>query len=126
MPMLKNFLHHLLATTLLWGGAFMFVHAQASGQFYANPITLTTSNGTPIKSIPEFLLALVDIVFLFGMPIIVIFIIYAGFLFVTAGDNESQITKAKTVITWTLIGAAVLIGAKVIAMAIQTTVLSLQ
>jgi hypothetical protein len=44
---------------------------------------------------------------------------------VTAGDNESQIGKAKTTLLWTLIGAAVLIGAKVIAMAIQTTVLGL-
>lgn len=123
--MLKKFLSNLSALALLWSGVSLLAHAQVSGQFYENPIKFTGADGTPIKSIPEFLLALVDIVFLFGMPIIVIFIIYAGFLFVTAGDNEAQISKAKTTIMWTLIGAAVLIGAKVIAMAVQTTVLSL-
>ncbi len=99
--------------------------AEAQAGRYENPITIAGRDGTPIKTIPEFLLALVDIVFLFGMPIIVLFIIYGGFLFVTAGDNEAQITKARKTILWTLVGAAVLIGAKVIAMAIEATVLSL-
>lgn len=99
--------------------------AEAQAGYYTNPISMTGADGTPIKTIPEFLLALVDIIFLFGMPIIVLFIIYGGFLFVTAGDNEAQITKARKTILWTLVGAAVLIGAKVIAMAIQATVLSL-
>ena len=130
--LMKKILTHLLAATILLLGITSVAYAApASGcqpgqSTYCNPISLPGADGTPIKTIPEFLLALVDIVFLFGMPIIVLFIIYAGFLFVTAGDNESQISKARTTIFWTLIGAAVLIGAKVIAMAIQTTVLSLQ
>lgn len=120
---MQKTLSNLLAVTLLLLGMFTLAHAQTG--LYDNPIKLTGASGGQIQTIPEFLLALVDMVFLFGMPIIVIFIIYAGFLFVTAGDNESQISKAKTTITWTLIGAAVLIGAKVIAMAIETTVLNL-
>jgi len=87
---------------------------------YCNPITYAG-----ITTIPQFLLALVDLVFLIGVPIIVIFIIYSGFLFVTAGDNESQIAKAKFVFTWTLVGALILLGAKAIAAAIQATVLTL-
>jgi hypothetical protein len=112
---MKKILNDLLAMLSLLFGAYTSAYAQ----FYQNPIRLG------IKTIPEFLLLLVDLVFLFGMPIIVIFIVYAGFLFVTAGDNESQISKAKTTFLWTLIGAAVLIGAKVIAMAIKETVLNL-
>ena len=107
----------------------LVAHAQGGGataSYYTNPIVLQGADGGPIKTIPEFLLALVDIVFLFGMPIVVICIIYGGFLFVTAGDNEAQITKARKTILWTLIGAAALIGAKVIAAAIQATVLSLK
>jgi hypothetical protein len=121
---MQKILGNLLAAGLLLLGTFSFVYAQ-SGPYYDNPIKITDGNGKAIETIPQFLLLCVDLVFLFGMPIIVIFIIYAGFLFVTAGDNESQISKAKTTITWTLIGAAVLIGAKVIAMAIETTVLNL-
>lgn len=120
--MRKSIIHTFVPILFL---ATAFVAEAQTGSRYTNPITITGSDGTPIKTIPEFLLALVDIVFLFGMPIIVLFIIYGGFLFVTAGDNEAQITKSKKTILWTLIGAAVLIGAKVIAMAIQSTVLSL-
>jgi hypothetical protein len=119
---MQKYITNIAVIALLLGGACV-AHAQTS--YYTNPITITGEDGTPIKTIPEFLLALVDIVFLFGMPIIVLFIIYGGFLFVTAGDNEAQITKARRTILWTLVGAAVLIGAKVIAMAIQATVLSL-
>lgn len=87
---------------------------------YCNPITYGG-----ISTIPDLLLALVDLVFLIGVPIVVISIIYSGFLFVTAGDNESKSTKARFVFTWTMIGALVLFGAKAIALAVQTTVLSL-
>lgn len=87
---------------------------------YVNPILYGG-----ITTIPQLLLALVDLVFLIGVPIIVIFIIYSGFLFVTAGDNESQIKKAKFVFMWTMVGALILLGAKAIAAAIGSTVLSL-
>lgn len=116
-----KYIANSLIFTIAYGTA-LAAHAQGS---YVNPIVLTGEDGTPIDTIPEFLLGLVDIVFLFGMPIIVLFIIYAGFLFVTAGDNEAQITKSRTTLLWTLVGAAVLLGAKVIALAIETTVLSL-
>lgn len=119
--MLKNIRNTLIPA--LYYATALVAHAQSG--YYTNPIVLQGADGGPIKTIPEFLLALVDIVFLFGMPIVVLFIIYGGFLFVTAGDNETQITKARKTILWTLIGAAVLIGAKVIAAAIQATVLSL-
>ncbi len=88
---------------------------------YVNPVTYGG-----VSTIPEFLLALVDLIFLIAVPIIVIFIIYSGFLFVTAGDNESQIAKARFVFMWTIIGALVLLGAKALSAAIQATILELQ
>ena len=106
----------------LFFGSFFITYAQST---YSNPITYVDSSGTAIDSIPRLLLALVDLIFLIGTPIVVIFIIYSGFLFVTAGDNESKATKARFVFTWSMVGALVLFGAKAIALAIQTTVLSL-
>ncbi len=94
--------------------------ALAAPATYNNPITYGG-----IQTIPELLLALVDLVFLIGIPIIVVFIIYSGFLFVTGGDNEQQVKKARFVFMWTMIGALVLLGAKAIALAIKNTVLSL-
>ncbi len=107
--------------TVVSVGTFSFLFAPlAHAGSYTNPIKYGD-----IETVPEFLFALVDLVFLIAVPLIVICIIYSGFLFVTAGDNESQIGKARTVFLWTLIGAAVLLGAKAIAMAIQNTIDSL-
>lgn len=92
---------------------------------YMNPIAYIDSLGTKVDTVPRFLLALVDLIFLIAVPIIVICIIYAGFLFVMAGDNESQIAKARTVILWTIIGAGVLLGAKALELAIQSTICAL-
>lgn len=107
----------LTTLTLLLG---MHAASAAAQTSYVNPITYGG-----ITSIPDLLLALVDLVFLIGVPIIVMFIIYGGFLFVTAGDNEAQIAKARTTFKWTLLGALVLLGAKVIAAAIQATISAL-
>ena len=88
---------------------------------YTNPV----SDALGVCNIPDLLLALVHLVLLIGVPVIVVFIIYSGFLFVSAGDNESRVGKAKMVFTWTVVGALVLLGAEAIALAIQGTVESL-
>lgn len=98
----------------------------ATADMYSNPIAYVDSYGTAVDSVPRFLLALVDLIFLIAVPVIVICIIYSGFLFVTAGDNEAQIGKARTVFTWTVIGAGVLLGAKAIELAVQNTICALK
>lgn len=57
-----------------------------------------------------------------GIPIAAIFIIYSGFLFVTARGSEEKLTKARSNFTWAMIGTAILLGAWVIAKAIKATV----
>jgi hypothetical protein len=116
---MKKLLTHGFAAAFLFGGTALVAHAAVST--YKNPITYGG-----ITDIPGLFLALVDLVFLIGVPVIVLFIIYAGFLFVSAGDNESEIKKAKTTFTWTVVGALVLLGAKALALAIQGTLTSLQ
>jgi len=54
-----------------------------------------------------------------GLPLAVIAIIYAGFLFVTARGNEEQIKTAKKAFFWAIIGTALLLGARAIAEAIK-------
>ncbi|MBI2628064.1 MAG: hypothetical protein HYW71_01345 [Candidatus Niyogibacteria bacterium] len=60
-----------------------------------------------------------------GIPVAAIFLIYAGFLFISARGNAEQITEAKTTFYWTILGVALLVGAKVIASALQTTITGL-
>jgi hypothetical protein len=117
--------YSLFQNTLLLPLAFfagtLFAYAGSdSPTYFKNPVKYGD-----IKTVQDFLLALVDLIFLLAVPLIVVCIIYSGFLFVTAGDNESQVSKARTVFVWTIVGAGVLLGAKAIAMAIQATIESL-
>jgi len=59
-----------------------------------------------------------------GIPIAALFIIYSGLLFVTARGNEKQLETAKASFTWAIIGTAILLGAWVIASAIEATIRS--
>lgn len=88
----------------------------APGQL-CNPLQSTT--------IEAFLLKIIDIILIFALPVIIFFIIYSGFLFVTARGNESKITEARTALTWALIGGVVILGARVIITVIQGTVRAL-
>ncbi|MCE9517885.1 pilin [Candidatus Nomurabacteria bacterium] len=78
--------------------------------------------GKSISDIPTFIQTILGFVLLVGVPIIVLAIIYAGFLFVTAQGNSEKLTMAKTTLLYTLIGAALLLGSFVIAKAIKGTV----
>ncbi len=61
-----------------------------------------------------------------GAIILVIAIIYTGFLFVTAQGNPEDLKKAKNAFFYTLIGGAVLLGASVLAQLISNTIQSLR
>ena len=54
-----------------------------------------------------------------GGLVAAVMIIYAGFLYVTAGGNETQIKKAHDALLYAVIGAAILLGAWVISEAIR-------
>lgn len=78
----------------------------------------------PLKfdSIQEAILGAVDIATTIGFYVAVFFIIYSGFLFVKARGNPEGIKSAKEAFLWTVIGTAVLIGARVIADVVQGTI----
>lgn len=73
-------------------------------------------------SIPDFLAALLGVVIYIAKPIIVIMIIYSGFLFIKAQGKPEDLTTARKAIMWTLIGAAVILGASLLSNAISGTV----
>jgi len=69
------------------------------------------------QTFEEFALAIARWAALIAFPLAVIFIIYSGFLFVTAQGSEEKIKRAKTVLWWTLLGLAIVIGAYALATA---------
>ena len=57
-----------------------------------------------------------------GFPVIALAIIYCGFLFVKAQGKPEEIKKAKDALLYTVIGAALLLGAWAIAQLIANTI----
>lgn len=65
-------------------------------------------------SIPQLLYALLRIIMVVAVPLVVFFIIYAGFLYVWARGNPEQLQQANRALTYAIIGGLIMIGAMVI------------
>ncbi len=74
------------------------------------------------KTIPQIFQALLDILMVFAVPIILFFIIWAGFLYVTAAGNAEQIKKAHNALLYALIGGLLVLGANVLLAVISNTI----
>jgi len=53
-----------------------------------------------------------------GIPFVAVFLVIAGFMYVTAGGNEERVKAAKKMFTWGLVGGAIVIGAWALATAV--------
>ncbi len=94
----------------------------------------TTYNGgsqtvqNPLGGINSFcglIKALLTAVIQIGIPIAVLFIVYAGFKFVLARGNPAKLQEARQGLLYTLLGIGIFLGAWLIAMVIANTVNSL-
>lgn len=75
-----------------------------------------------VNDVGSFIKKILDLVLTLGIPIVALFIIYSGFLFVTARGNSEKLGTAKKTFGYTLLGAAILLGSWVIAQALTQTV----
>ena len=82
-------------------------------------------NPISAQTLPGFIQTILTGVIKIGIPVIALAIIYSGFLFVKARGKPEEITKAKDALVYTLIGAAILLGAWAIALLITNTVTAL-
>ena len=101
------------SVTLMYS-ALICVPILAQAQGLENPLQATT--------LQQFLEQILTVVIQIGYLVAVFFFVYSGFKFVTAQGNDSEITAAKKMLLWTVIGTAILIGAHVISAAIKATV----
>ena len=102
--MSKKILASLGGSLIMAGTAF----AQSAG-FWSNPqrgevpdVATQQTLGQGITGIINFFLGILGL-------IAVAFLIYAGVLMVTAGGNEDQVGKAKTIITYAVVGLIIII-----------------
>lgn len=78
----------------------------ADSQVICNPLE--------VNSVTAFLGELISAITTLAIPVIVIFIIYAGFLFVTAGGDQGQLETAKKTALYTMIGSIIILGARLL------------
>jgi hypothetical protein len=90
------------------------------GNVNNGPITLV--NPLKAQTISQFLIDLIDVLLVFALPLIVLFIMYAGFLYVTAQGNPGKITTAHTALLWAVVGGVIVLGAKLIVTVIDGTI----
>ena len=58
----------------------------------------------------------------FAVPIILFFIVWAGFLYVTAQGKPDQISKANKALLYAVVGGLIVLGAKVLLEVITNTI----
>lgn len=89
-------------------------------------ITIATKIDNPIgekiNDIPALIKVALEFVVKIGGPVIVFFIVYSGFLFISAQGNKDKMKKAKDTLLYVIIGAVVVLGAFVISKIITGTV----
>jgi hypothetical protein len=116
---MKKFSHKIKAMSIGIASYAVAQVALAAGDTLGNPLNPSFS------SIPEFIAGALRVMVMLALPILTLMIVYSGFLFVFARGNEEGLSKAKTNITYVLIGATLILGAWVIATLISGTVTQL-
>lgn len=96
----------------------LVVHAQSTQSGYLNnPLA---SN---ISTIPGFLQTFFTALVKISLPIITVFIVYSGFLFVTAQGNKIKLEIARRNFLFVIIGALLILAAWILAQIIAGTLL---
>lgn len=77
------------------------------------------------SSIPTFIAGALKVLVIVALPVVALFIVVAGFMYIKARGNPGKISEAHTNFVYVLIGALLILGAWVIATLIGGTVTQL-
>ena len=106
-----------MAVHLGWG-AFLMLFLTPQSAFATPCPEGRLCNPINFPNLTAFLLEIVNIAIQYGALLIVFFIVFAGFKFVTAQGNSEKVSEARKMFTWIVVGAFVLLGVYVIKAAI--------
>jgi len=82
-------------------------------------------NPISINSIPTLIQKILEGMIKIGIPLLVVMIVYSGALYLFARGNQNKVSEAHTMLLYTLIGGAILLGAWAIAQMIHSTLIDL-
>lgn len=108
--------------TLLASGFFLLLAAPALAGGGPGCVAGSLCNPISVGSIEGLLVAILNIIVIVMIPIVIFFIIYAGFLYVTAQGNSEQVQKASRALLYAVIGGVLIIGAEAITIIIENVV----
>lgn len=106
----------ITAAFSLFFSAIMVVHAAEPSGALGNPLK------DSISSIPAFVAEVLKAIVVIGLPIITLFIVISGFMFLWARGNPGNIDKAKQNFMWVIVGTLLILGAWVLVTLIAGTV----
>ena len=95
-----------------------------SGTSSVLDLTLKNPLGST-ADIPSFIQKVLDGLVILLTPVIVVMFLWTGFSFVKAQGNPEDLTKAKSSLLYTIIGAALVLGAKGLSLVIGATIAQL-
>ena len=105
-----------IARLLLTLGAFALPLVAAADNGLQNPLN------SQFSSIPAFLGGALQVLVMIALPIITLFVVIAGFMFVFARGNETKLNKAKENLIYVLVGALLILGASMLATLLGGTI----
>ncbi len=103
----------------------------AAVAFFASVIVAHADStlGSPLKpefsTVPDFIAGVLRVVVMIALPIITLFIVIAGFRFIWAQGNQSELTEAKKNFVYVLIGSLLIMGSWALVTLIAGTVTQL-
>ena len=115
----------LVKKWIVWISAGMPILAASHSFAYAADVGIQNPLDKSFSSIPLFIAGALKVLVLVSLPIISLFIVYSGFLFVFARGSETALTEAKRNFFYVIVGAILILGAWVIATLIGGTVAQL-
>lgn len=113
----KTVLFIVLSVVLLTISVF---HARADSITACPTDTVCIKNPLQFESLEALLDAIINFLIKIGAPLAVIMIIYAGLIWMFAAGAPEKITKARSIIIWTIVGYSIILVAKGILLVVQS------
>jgi hypothetical protein len=117
---MKKLVARISLSSVLFFANVAMVHAED-----CKPGALCNPLNTQYSTIPTFIAGALKAVVMIALPIIVLFFVIAGFKFISAQGNPSELAVARKNFMWVVIGSLLIMGAWVLATLLAGTVAQL-
>jgi len=121
---MKQFLTSgLITITLLPSAVFADNHCEEEVE---GALSFSLCNPLQFGNFEDLIVGVLNVLLIIAVPIIIFFIIFAGFSYVTAQGNPEKISQASRSLTYAIIGGVLILGAVAISEIIANLVSSFQ